>query len=246
MKNDNTANPSKEELRNFYTGSDWSETDFSSREDILADQILALLGDIPGKRILDLGCGSASLGIELASRGFDVTGLDLWTEPARRRMAARKVHIRLIEQDMRTMSFDSEFDAVVNWDVSGIGILGTDKQNIDVVRRIHRALVPGGKFLTETYNADRVRQEGFEGLRYDPQSNRFRGQIRGYDLSVRLFSLSEWQQIFTELGFRLLKICGSVSGKPFRDSSRMLVMLTQNGSGAPSFGKSKFAAKPHS
>lgn len=227
MRNDKIETPSKEELRDFYAGADWSHTDFYSHDDLLADRILALLGEIPGKRILDLACGSASLGIELAARGFDVTGLDLWGEPARKRMAARNVVIRFLEQDMRMMSFDNEFDAVVNWDVSGIGVLGTDEQNIDVVRRIHRALVPGGKILIETYNTEYARRNEIEGLRYDPQDKRCKGRIRGYNLSARLFSLSEWQQIFKELDFKLLKTCRSLSGDPFQDSSGMLVMVAE-------------------
>ena len=219
------ATTTAQELRDFYAGSDWSRTEFSLGNDILADQILTLLGEIPGKRILDLGCGSAAAGIELTKRGFDVTGLDLWVEPARRRMAARKVTIRLVEQDMRTMSFDNEFDAVVNWDISGIGILGTDEQNIDVVRRIQQALVLGGKVLIETYNIERARCKGIEGLRYDPQDNRIKGRIRGYELSVRLFALSEWERIFSASGLALLKVCGDRSGTPYHEDSLVLVMV---------------------
>jgi SAM-dependent methyltransferase len=219
------STPTAQELRDFYAGCDWSGTDFAAHYDVLADEILALLGDLPGKRVLDLGCGSAIAGIELAARGFEVTGLDLWVEAARRRMAARNITIRLIEQDMRTMSFGNEFDAVVNWDISGIGVLGTDEQNIDVVRRIHRALVPTGKVLIETYNVDRARLKGIEGLRYDPQENRFKGRMRGYDMSVRLFSLSEWEGIFKSLSFDLIKVCSDMSGKPFCEDSRFLIMV---------------------
>jgi ubiquinone/menaquinone biosynthesis C-methylase UbiE len=43
--------------------------------------VFKFLGDLPGKRVLDLGCGSALFDIELARRGASVAGLDL-SEPA--------------------------------------------------------------------------------------------------------------------------------------------------------------------
>jgi 2-polyprenyl-3-methyl-5-hydroxy-6-metoxy-1,4-benzoquinol methylase len=221
------ASSTTEALRDFYAGSDWSRSDFAQHNDKLAEDVLSLLGPLPGKRVLDLGCGSASLGIELASRGFDVTGLDLWVEPARRRMAARDIKIRLIEEDMRLINYDEKFDAVINWDISGIGLLATDQENIDVVRRVHHALIPDGKFLIETYNSGYARMHAIEGLHFDSTDSRLKGRIRNHDFSVRLFSLSEWQEIFKDLGFNLLKTCGSLSGKPFQDTSMTLVMVAE-------------------
>ena len=133
------------DIRKLYSTVDWSNADFTERFDGLAEAVLRLLGDLPGKRILDLGCGSASLGVELAVRGFDVVGLDLHIAPARQRVAARRVTVELIEQDMSQMTFSEEFDAIVNWDVGGIGLFPTDEENIDIVKRVYRALVAEGR-----------------------------------------------------------------------------------------------------
>ncbi len=42
--------------------------------------ILRLLGDIEGKRVLDLGCGSGDLSVLMAERGASVTGVDISDE----------------------------------------------------------------------------------------------------------------------------------------------------------------------
>src|SRR5437879_9521392 len=54
--------------------------------------ILALAGDVAGRRILDAGCGSGPLFAALRERGDIVTGFDSSTgilEQARRRLGAR-------------------------------------------------------------------------------------------------------------------------------------------------------------
>ena len=225
-----------ENLRELYAGVDWSGEDFTEKNEILVNNVISLLSDFPGKKVLDLGCGSAALAVELAERGFDVTGLDLCIEPARQRTAARKVHVKLIEKDMVEMTFSEEFDAVVNWDVSGIGMLPTDEDNINVIRRVYDALVPGGKFLVETYNLTFAQCHGVEMLKYDPRTRRCAGVIskkmpndsrKIWELSVRLFSVNEWQDIFSEIGFKTIGMWGNLSGNKLSDESKMLVILGQ-------------------
>ena len=53
--------------------------------------ILALAGDVAGRRVLDAGCGSGPLSAALRERGATVTGIDSSAEmlrPARRRLGA--------------------------------------------------------------------------------------------------------------------------------------------------------------
>ncbi len=225
-----------ESLSSLYMTVDWSATDWTERDDVLPYQMLSLLDDLPGCRILDLGCGSASLGVELAERGYDVTCLDLYVQPARERAAARRAQIRFVEQDMSEMAFAGEFDAVINWDVSGIGLKPTDEDNIDIVRRVYDALVPGGKFLIETYNLAFARQHGIDVLTYDGASGRCIGDItrtlvdgcqRTWNLSLRLFSIEEWRAILCGLGFSVLGVWGSRSKTELSTESKMLVILAQ-------------------
>ncbi len=216
----------RQRIREFYAAVDWSRTDFSKENEELARNVLRLLGNLPGRRILDLGCGSASLAVELAARGFDVSALDIFIAPAQQRVATRRANVRLVEQDVLDMDFHEEFDAVINWDVSGIGLFPSDEQNIDIVVRVHAALVPGGKFLVETYNLDHVRENPgtVEGLIFDPATKRC--VVRKLSVpSIRLFSLDEWKAILADTGFEFLGSWASLAGDEFSLESKMLVVL---------------------
>ena len=75
----------RQEIKDFYAAIDWSGTNFTAQNELLvqnAQNVIQLLGGLPGNRILDLGCGSASLAVELAQKAFDVTGLDIHIAPA--------------------------------------------------------------------------------------------------------------------------------------------------------------------
>jgi cyclopropane fatty-acyl-phospholipid synthase-like methyltransferase len=99
----------------------------------------------PGTAILDLGCGSgAPIAEALVRDGFTIHGVD--ASPAmvtafRRRCPDQPV----VCQPVETSSFfDRTFDAAVSWGL--LFLLPGDTQR-DVIRRVARALNPGGRFL---------------------------------------------------------------------------------------------------
>ena len=70
--------------------------------------------DFPVKRLLEPGCGGGRLVVEMASRGYDVTGFDL-SEPSirylRKRLARRKLAARAITADMTRFVPRKQVDA---------------------------------------------------------------------------------------------------------------------------------------
>ena len=214
-----------QELRRYFSKVDWSHTDFTERRPQLAEWALHLLGDLPGPRVLDLGCGSAALAVELAERGLAVTGLDLWIDHARQRCAARGIQVELIEQDMRELDHVEAFDAVINWDVAGIGMLG-ETGDREVVRRVQRALVPGGKFLIQTYSAAYAERHGIEGLSWNPSTRQVCGNVRGRDLAVRLYSPAEWMGMLEDCGLYPRSLCSPQANRSV-DDEMMLTLVAE-------------------
>lgn len=106
----------------------------------------ALVAELaPGPRVLDGGCGTGRVAIELRRRGFDVTGVDLdpdMLDVARAKAPDLTWHLA----DLAELSLDERFDAVV---LAGNVLVfvapGTEGQT---VARCTSLLAPGGLLVT--------------------------------------------------------------------------------------------------
>jgi SAM-dependent methyltransferase len=108
----------------------------------------------PGARVLDLACGHGRIALELARRGFRVTGLDLSPrslELARAAAEEEGLGVEWIEADMRQVPAGTPFDAIVNV-YTAFGYFDDERENQRVLDRVARALAPGGRFLIDTVN----------------------------------------------------------------------------------------------
>jgi SAM-dependent methyltransferase len=107
-----------------------------------------------GARVLDLACGHGRIALELARRGYRVTGLDLSPrslELAREVAEREGLEIDLVEADMREIPAGPAFDAVVSIFTS-FGYFEQEKENQRVLDGVERALAPGGSFLIDVVN----------------------------------------------------------------------------------------------
>ena len=109
---------------------------------------LELVGDIQGKRLLDMGCGDGAEMLEWARAGAIVTGVDnspVQLASARRNAEKLGVECRLVQADLLRLPDDllqGEFDIVFTaWVAAWIGDLDGWFANA------WRALKPGGRFL---------------------------------------------------------------------------------------------------
>ncbi len=128
------------------------------RTPIEIDQLEALLRLRPPLRILDLPCGQGRHAIELARRGYEVTGVDLspyLIGVAKARAEAAGVEVRWLEGDMRRPVPGETFDLVLNLFTS-FGYFLDEADDRLVVQAAAAMLVPGGRFLLEVINGERV------------------------------------------------------------------------------------------
>ena len=108
----------------------------------------------PGARVLDLACGHGRIALELARRGYGVTGLDLSPrslELAGEAATRHGLDVEWVRADMREIPEDATFDAVINVFTS-FGYFDDETENQRVIDGVARALRPGGRFLVDTIN----------------------------------------------------------------------------------------------
>jgi SAM-dependent methyltransferase len=102
-------------------------------------------------RLLDVPCGNGRHSIELARRGFRVTGVDLSKEAlaeARANAKTAGLPVEFIHGDMRRLDWEGEFDGAFCMGNSfGYFEFG---EMIAFVEGLARALKPGGRFVIET------------------------------------------------------------------------------------------------
>lgn len=119
-----------------------------------------LLASYGPRSVLDAGCGTGRVAIELARRGLDVVGVDV--DPAMLEAARRKAPgLRFVEADLETLDLGRRFDIAV---MAGNVVLfvreGTEGA---VVSRVAAHLEPGGRLVAGFM----LREGGLTLARYD-------------------------------------------------------------------------------
>ncbi len=103
--------------------------------------VQAAVGDVAGRTVLDLGCGTGRHALWMAAAGAKVTALDFseaMLEAARRKPHAEKV--RFLVHDLHDpLPLDASFDVVV----SGLVLEHLDDLGA-FFGQVHRVLAPGG------------------------------------------------------------------------------------------------------
>lgn len=130
-----------------------SDAERTARE---VEFIAAQLGVSSQSRVLDLACGNGRHALALSKRVAHVTGVDRTRQFIRVAEAAQQTqevtNVHFVLDDMRELDYESEFDAAYNY-FTAWGYYGDD-ENLDVLRRVWRALKPGGRFLLEMIHRD--------------------------------------------------------------------------------------------
>ncbi len=194
-----------------------------------ADFLLEELGLAPGGTILDIGCGTGRHSIELAKRGYAVTGLDLSSEMLARAASAAKaagVHVEWIRSDATTFSLPRKFDAAICLCEGAFGLLGAGddpiEQPLSILRNMSRSLKPGAKAVLTVLNAARMlrryQNADVADGRFDPltlvESGAYppREGLPAVPVRERAFLATELRLLFRLAGMAVVSVWGGTAG----------------------------------
>ena len=197
----------------------------------------------PGS-VLDLACGAGRHLRELLAAGVRAAGLDLSiTLLERAREESPKA--QLVRGDMRRLPFDDGSFAGLTSFFTSFGYFATRDQDRVAATEMRRVLRPGGSFMLDFLNADRVRRELVPS-----ESGRIRGydvsvarkikddtvvktitlnadegdEVRRYEERVRLYEAGQLAQLLSEVGLETQLRFGDYEGAEFDSSSARLIL----------------------
>ncbi len=229
---------------NVFTKNTLQEIDFLLEELKLA----------PNCSILDVGCGTGRHAIELAKRGFAVTGLDLSSGMlARAASAARSagVEVEWIHADATRFSLLRKYDAAICLCEGAFGLLGPGEDSIgqplSILYNISRSLKPQAKAMFTVLNAaamirryqDRDVLEG----RFDPltmvesSAHPPREGLPTVAIRERGFVPTELTLLFRLAGLSVLNMWGGTAGNWGRrtlDLDEIEIMIVAQKTAEPS------------
>ena len=215
-----------------------------------ADFIQEALGLPLGSRILDVPCGGGRLALELAARGYRVTGVDISApllRDAQEKANARGLSVDWRQGDMRQLPWAEEFDgALCFW--SSFGYFD-EPGNADFLQAVSRTLKSGAPFLLdtpllETRLPEMEAQErvwwpvgellALEERSFDHVTSRVRsewtfvrgGEVERRSLSLRLYTYRELAGLLEEAGFGNHRAYGSLDWEPFELGAPWLYLVT--------------------
>lgn len=246
------AQPDSEWWRNWFGPGYLALYDeyLAERTPIEIDQLETLLALRPPLRILDLPCGQGRHAIELARRGYDVTGVDLspfMLKVAEERGRAEGVRVRWLSGDMRQPITGEKFDVALNLFTS-LGYFADEADDRKVVDAGAAMLAPGGRLVIELINGERVTAQ-FQEREWFTVGQAAVAERRSLDRStrrmvvertvttpnetevnlhaIRLYDGRDVDAMLRAAGFGRVDLYGDWSGEPLTpDSLRVLAVGT--------------------
>jgi SAM-dependent methyltransferase len=229
--------------RPFYGSFAWAYDLISERavaaECAQIEAMLARRGVAPGARLLDAGCGTGRYAVELARRGFRVTGVDAAAEllaVARRQAGADTV--TFVHGDLRALPPSADHDAILCRGV--LNDLVEDRARRDVFLAFGSALTRGGALVLDVREWEAtVRRKMQEPVlersvptaqgtltyrsetRLDPATRQLRiaerhvlsgangTTVADYDFVMRCWTREELDRLFGEAGFTAVEYAGA-------------------------------------
>lgn len=204
---------------NCFTKNTVAEVDFLVQE----------LGLAPGAAILDVGCGTGRHSIELARRGYAVTGIDLsegMLEQAKKSAREAGVTVTLRQANAAQFSLDARFDAVICLCEGAFGLLGRQDdaiaQPLAILRNVAAVMKPTAKCVFTVLSAFRTirahSQDDVAQKRFDPMTLAELsecappGAAQAVPLRERAFVPTELSLLFALAGLKVLHMGGGTAG----------------------------------
>lgn len=115
------------------------------------DKLINYLKPLPGSVMLDVACGKGRHSIQLANKGFDVTGIDLSDDSINEALKSQSETLHFYKHDMRLPFRINYFDYAFNFFTS-FGYFKTRREHDNAIRTIAQSIKRDGIFVMDFLN----------------------------------------------------------------------------------------------
>lgn len=217
----------------------------------VADYVIKIANLKKGSSILDAGCGTGRICIELAAKNMNVTGVDIIQselDAAKESAADEGVELNLINKDLRIFKTSRKFDCGINLYTS-FGYCDTIKEDFLIIKNICKALKKGATFIMECISretailyfteGEEFERAGFnvvtkftvegnwEGLRSNWTLINDKGEKYTHEFIQRLYSAVELKQLILKAGFSSAKVFGDFDFSPYNQKARTMIIIAK-------------------
>ena len=224
---------------------------YSHRDEEEANQfmqnLLKHLAPAENSRILDLACGKGRHAQFIATKGYDVIGIDLSDNSIKEALLKRNENLQFFEHDMRFPFRINYFDYVFNLFTS-FGYFNNQRDEINTIKSVALDLKPNGMVVIDFFNASKVmqmtakcsEQKVINNIEFEWKKSivdksvikeidvNDGGEQHHYKEQVRLLNLADFEFYFAKAGLKLVSTFGDYTLSPFDvNTSDRLIMIAQ-------------------
>ena len=212
------------------------------------DKLIGHLKPEQGSYMLDVACGKGRHSRQLASKGYDVTGIDLSADSIHEALPFEAGNLHFYVHDMRLPFWINYFDYAFNFFTS-FGYFETQRENDNAIRTIADSIKPHGKlvidYLNVHYAEDHLQHQSEKEIDdvtfyitkwFDEQYFYKKIQVEDdklqepfiYTEKVKKFSLGEFNDMFAYQGMQVKEVFGDYQFNHYSvKQSPRLIMIAE-------------------
>lgn len=194
-------------------------------------------------KVLDLACGKGRHSRYMASKSFDVTGLDLSRKSIKFAQKFESDNLSFFEHDMRKPFRIHYFDIILNLFTS-FGYFDKEEDNLIALKNVSNGLKPNGIFILDYFNSEWVRATLTTDYHLIASDIDFHihkninnghviktiefeadGKAYHFQEKVRLFTLHDFEALFEKAGLKIVEKFGDYQLHPFEEKTSHRLIL---------------------
>lgn len=215
---------------------------------LFIDKLIDHLKPVEGARMLDIACGKGRHSIQLSSKGFEVTGIDLSEDAIIEAKVYETESLEFFLHDMRLPFRINYFDYAFNFFTS-FGYFETRREHDNSIRTIAQSLRPGGRFVMDYLNVHyaedhlvhksdkEVDEVNYYITKWFDETHFFKKIVvedddldepLEYTEKVNKFNLGDFTDMFAYQGLQIQEVYGDYSFNSYDlKSSPRLIMIAE-------------------